>query len=97
MSKILNIILAIGLISLCVFLLLVESIELPSRAGAAPSIYQAPVTYLISVLPLAFGTSLILYEIDRVKYIKLIKIIVTTGIIVFFASLIIIAPLLKSL
>lgn len=96
MSKILNIIIAICLFSLCVFLLLVENIELPSRTGAAPSIYQPPVTYLISILPLAFSASLVLYEIDRVKYKKIINIMVTAGIIVFFISLVIIAPILKS-
>jgi len=96
MSKILNIILATGLIGLCLFILLVESLELPSRTGADPSIYEPPVTYLIAILPLSFGMSLILYEIDRVKYIKIIKIMVTTCVILFFISLVIIAPFLKS-
>lgn len=95
MSKILNIFLAIGLIGLCVFIMSVDSLELPSRTGAAPSIYNPPVTYLISILPLMFGISLILFEIDRTKYKKAINIMVTTGITIFFVSLVIIAPLLK--
>lgn len=95
MSKILNILLVAGLIGLCIFILFVDSIELPSRTGADPSIYEPPVTYLIAILPLAFGLSLILYEIDRVKYIKTINIMITTSAILFFISLVIVAPLLK--
>lgn len=95
MSKIFNIILAVGLFGLCGFLFLVESLELPSRTGADSSIYEPPVTYLMAIFPLAFGTSLVLHEVDRVKYKKLINIIVATGVIVLFVGVVIVASLLK--
>ncbi|MBE9526714.1 MAG: hypothetical protein IME94_07035, partial [Proteobacteria bacterium] len=66
-----------------------------SRTGADSSIYEPPVTYLMAMLPLAFGVSLVLYEVDRVKYKKIINIIVSTGVILLFIGMVIVAPLLK--
>lgn len=97
MSKILQLILAIGLFGLCGYLLLVDSIELPSRTGASPSILIPPVTYLMAMLPLAFGISLILYVINRVKYQKQCNLIVGIGVVMFFLGIVIVAPLLKVL
>lgn len=96
MSKILYIILAVGLIGLCGYLLLVDSIELPSRYGSSSSILVPPVTYLMATLPLAFGTSLILYVIDSDKYKKHCGVIVAIGVVLFFIGTVIVAPLLKA-
>lgn len=96
MQRVFNIILAIFFFSICGYLLFVESIELPSRFGADASIYTPPVTYLMAMLPLAFGVSLALYEIDRDKNKKLIKMIVTAGVIILFIAMVIVAPLLSS-
>lgn len=96
MSKILNSILAAGLFVLCGYLLFIESIELPSRVGADPSVYEPPVTYLMAMLPLAFSISLILHLIDRVKYKQQCKVVVTTGVVLFFIGMVIVAPLSRS-
>ena len=95
MSKILHIILAIGLLGLCGYLLFVDRLELPSRTGTDPSILTSPVTYLMAMLPLAFGISLILNVIDRVKYKKHCSVVVATGVILFFIGMVVVAPLLK--
>jgi len=96
MSKILHIILAVGLIGLCSYLLIVESIELPSRYGSTPSVLTPPVTYLIATLPFAFGLSLILYVIDSDKYKKCCRVIIAIGVMLFFIGIVIVAPLLKA-
>ncbi len=95
MSKILHIILAMGMFVLCGYLLFVDRLELPSRTGADPSILTPPVTYIMAMLPLAFGVSLILHVIDRIKYKKHCSVIVATGVILFFIGMVVVAPLLK--
>ena len=97
MSKIFNILLAVGFIALCIGIFFLENIVLPSPSGGAPYVYESPLSYLISTLPLTFGVALILYEVDRIKYKKIINIIISTGMIIFFVSLVIISPLLKLL
>ena len=97
MSKISNIIIAAFLLLLGLYLMLVESIELPSRYGSGPSILSPPVTYMMSILPLAFSISIILSLIDREKYKKLCNIIVAIGVVSIFIGLVIVAPLLKAM
>jgi len=95
MSKILNIFLALFFTFLCLYLLFVDSLELPSRYGSHSSILFPPVTWLMAALPFSFTVSLILYFIDRDKYKSRCQLMVTIGVVLFFVGIVIIAPLLK--
>jgi len=96
LSKISNIILSAGLLSLSLYLFFIDSIELPSRFGSDSSILRQPVTYMLAVLPLAFSVSIVLSIIDREKYKKYCKIIIAIGVISIFIGLVIVAPLYKN-
>ena len=97
MSKIIYSFLALLFLLLCIYLLSVKSLELPSRYGASPSIMVPPITYFMAALPLSFSISLLLYVIDAIKYKKYCGSIVAIGVILFFIGVVIVSPLLKSL
>ena len=97
MKNIFNIILIFGFFSVAVYLIFVDSIEVPSPYGSYASIYSAPVTYLIAMLPLSFSVSILLLIIDREKYKKHCNIIMTAGFSGFILGLVVVAPLMKAM
>jgi len=97
MSKVFNIILAFFFFSSAVFLVFVDSIEVPSPYGSNASIYSAPITYLIAMLPLSFSVSIVLYLIDRDKYKRHCNFIMTVGFFGFVLGLVFIAPLMNAM
>lgn len=94
MSKILNLLLAAAMLVLCIFIATAESLEFPSLYGSAASIIAPPVTYLIAILPLVFGISIVLSIINRDRYMKHCQIIISAGVLIFFVALVIVAPML---
>ena len=97
MSKIIHFFFTAGLLFLCGYLLLVDSIELPSRYGSSSSLLMPPVTYLMATLPLAFAISLILNIVDSDKYKTHCRIIIALGVGLFFFGIVIVAPLQKAI
>ena len=81
---------------LTAYLFSINDLELPSRYGASSSVLEAPVLYIMAMLPLSFGVSIVLAVIDRDKYSKHCKIIVTTGVVLFFFGLVVVAPILNA-
>ncbi len=80
---------------LVVYLFWVDGIELPGRYDSSALILEAPALYLVAMLPLSFSVALILSVIDREKYTRLCKGIVSIGMILLFIGLVVVSPILK--
>ena len=87
---------ALSVVLLCLggFLLYVDSVTLPNRYGADSMELLPPATWLVALMPIAFGLTLILHLKDSKRYKTVSKALVAVGLVSAILGLVIVGPLI---